>query len=124
MKKLTIFEKEYDGESVYDVDRDVSEAFLEDFNPLVKQIPSDEHGFQQGVFEVTITWRPERDDRKLIGYCEREEGFYPMYEPPRGRITTQAFMLCRYCQGVIWSTGGPREDAVCIPCREKEPDDR
>lgn len=124
MKKLTIFEKEYDGESVYDVDRDVSEAFQGDFNPIVKQIPRDEHGFQQGVFEVTITWRPERDDRKLIGYTEREEGFYPMYEPPRGSITTQAFILCRYCQGVIFHCMGPRTDAVCLECYELEPDDR
>lgn len=56
-----IFEKVYDGESIVDVDRDVSEAFSPDFNDLAKQIPQDEHGFQQGSFKVTIEWTPDVD---------------------------------------------------------------
>jgi len=36
-------------------------------------------------------------ERKLIGYTEREEGFYPMYASQRGFITTAAFILCKYC---------------------------
>ncbi len=34
---ITIFQKDYDGESLYDLDRDVSEALLEEYNPVVKQ---------------------------------------------------------------------------------------
>jgi hypothetical protein len=53
---MILFRKEYDGESLYDVDRDVSEAFQGDFNSLVYAIPVDEHGFQRGRFTVTIEW--------------------------------------------------------------------
>ncbi len=54
-----IFKKEYDGESLYDIQRDVHEAFDSRFNPLAEQIPQDEYGFQQGTFTVTITWSPD-----------------------------------------------------------------
>ena len=63
-------------------------------------------------------------ERKLIGYTEREEGFYPLYESQRGFITTAAFILCKYCRGAIDSMGGPRYDAVCLTCYEKDPDER
>ena len=55
------------------------------------------------------------EDRKLIGYTEREEGFYPMYEAKRGFVTTCAFIMCKYCRGAIASMGGPRYDAVDHP---------
>jgi hypothetical protein len=64
------------------------------------------------------------NERKLIGYTEREEGFYPMYEPPQGIIVTHAFILCKYCNGSISPVMGPRYDAVCLTCYEKEPDER
>lgn len=64
------------------------------------------------------------EERKQIGWCEREEGFYPMYEAERGFITTAAFILCRYCRGAIASMGGPKYDAVCLTCYEKDPDAR
>lgn len=57
----TIFSKEYDGESLYDVSRDIHEAFDAAFNPLVKDIPQDEHGFQEGQFIVSIQWSPYKD---------------------------------------------------------------
>ena len=61
---------------------------------------------------------------KLIGYTEREEGFYPLYESQPGGIVTQAFILCRYCQGAISPNMGPRYDAVCVTCYEKDPNER
>jgi hypothetical protein len=64
------------------------------------------------------------NERKLIGYTERDEGFYPMYEPPRGVIVTHAFILCKYCNGAVYHCMGPRYDAVCLTCYEKEPDER
>lgn len=57
--KLTLFTKEYDGESIVDVGRDVFECFDERFNPTAAQIPSDEHGFHRGIFTVTVEWRQE-----------------------------------------------------------------
>ena len=64
------------------------------------------------------------EERKLIGYTEREEGFYPLYDIGRGYIATAAFILCKYCRGAISSMGGPRYDAVCLTCYEKDPDER
>lgn len=53
---MVTFEKEYDGESIYDVYRDVSEAFDVRFNPILKDIPVDEHYIQKGTFKVLIVW--------------------------------------------------------------------
>jgi hypothetical protein len=64
------------------------------------------------------------DTRELIGYTEREEGFYPLYALPNGSIVTQAFILCKYCRGAIYPCMGPKYDAVCIPCYQKDPDER
>lgn len=58
---LTVFEKEYDGESICDAFRDFSEAFNGDFNPIVSDIPQDQYGFQVGNFKVTITWENENE---------------------------------------------------------------
>lgn len=57
--KITTFEKTYSSEELCDLDRDVCEAFTEAFNPLMKGVPVDEHGFHEGSFKVTIEWLPE-----------------------------------------------------------------
>jgi hypothetical protein len=62
--------------------------------------------------------------RTLLGYVEREEGYYPIYQSAPGSIVTHAFILCKYCQGAISGSGGPKYDAVCIPCFEKDPNER
>jgi hypothetical protein len=56
---IILFHKTYDGESIYDVDRDTSEALIASYNPLLQNIPVDEHGFQKGKFTVTIKWESE-----------------------------------------------------------------
>jgi hypothetical protein len=56
---MNIFEKEYDGESIVDMGRDVHEAFEERFNPIMNQVPCDEHGIYTGTFKVTIQWVEE-----------------------------------------------------------------
>lgn len=61
-------------------------------------------------------------DRPHIGYTEREEGYYNLYAPKPGMITTQAFILCKYCNRAIHSVGGSRSDAVCFDCFNKEPE--
>jgi hypothetical protein len=55
---MKLFEKDYDGESIYDLQRDVMEAFDKRFNSLAEGIPQDEHGFQEGTFKVMIEWTP------------------------------------------------------------------
>lgn len=54
--QIVLHDKEYDGESIVDVSRDVWEAFDEKFNPEVKKIPKNEHYIQEGTFKVTVTW--------------------------------------------------------------------
>lgn len=58
---MNIFKQTYSGESLCDVDRDVSEAFSSDYNPRAGLIPVDEHGFQRGTFTVTIEWEDDEE---------------------------------------------------------------
>ena len=64
----------------------------------------------------------DMEDRKQIGWIEREEGYYRLYEPPKDSIVTHAFILCKYCNGAIASCMGPKYDAVCFTCYEKDPE--
>lgn len=61
-------------------------------------------------------------ERQHIGYIEREEGYYKLYAPEKGSIVTQAFILCKYCNSAIYHCMGPKYDAVCKECYEKEPE--
>jgi hypothetical protein len=56
---INIFEKDYDGESLYDLDRDISECLDSRYNPIVDKIPQDEYGFQLGTFKVRVEWIPD-----------------------------------------------------------------
>ena len=58
MKEL--FSKKYDGESLYDLQRDILEALDEVYNPRIKDIPKWDGGIQKGIFTVTITWENAR----------------------------------------------------------------
>ncbi len=62
------------------------------------------------------------EDREHIGYIEREEGFYRLYAPPKDSIATQAFVLCKYCDSAVYHSSGPKWDAVCFNCYEKDPE--
>ena len=53
-KQITIFEKRYSEEMFCDLERDILEAISEDYNPIMKKVPSNE-----GIFKVNITWTPE-----------------------------------------------------------------
>lgn len=57
--KITIFSREYAGESIADIENDVGDAISEDYNGRMKEIPQDEHGLNTGVFTVTIVWEEE-----------------------------------------------------------------
>ena len=54
----SVFMKVYDGESLVDLERDISEAFDPEMAtaPLLP-IPKDQHGFMEGEFIVSIAWR-------------------------------------------------------------------
>jgi hypothetical protein len=54
------------------------------------------------------------EDREPIGYT-----LEPIYEPRRGTIVTQAFVLCSSCGGAISGSGGPRYNAICLKCIER-----
>jgi len=69
--KKDIFFKEYSGEELCDVDRDVSEAF-DDFNESMIGIPTDEYNFIKGKFRVEITWCSE-DDCDCTGFEHRDD---------------------------------------------------
>jgi hypothetical protein len=56
---LKIFEKDYDGESLYDLGLDISMSLDERENPIIDEIPKDEYGIQLGTFKVTIEWSKE-----------------------------------------------------------------
>ncbi|UCR75327.1 hypothetical protein vBAfQDWS535_37 [Alcaligenes phage vB_Af_QDWS535] len=49
-----LFNKAYDGESLYDLGRDVEEALLEEYNKRIALLPKDEHGLITGVITVSI----------------------------------------------------------------------
>lgn len=51
-----LFEKEYDGESIIDMERDVFEAVQPAFNEMARSIPTDEYGIQRGTFRVKLEW--------------------------------------------------------------------
>lgn len=59
MTEHVIFTKQYDGESMVDIDRDITEAFECRFNPNAKVITSDEYGLFNGTFTVTVTWNSD-----------------------------------------------------------------
>ena len=54
---MIIFDKEYSGESIVDMDRDVNEFFsdsiIDDFD-----IPQDDNGIMLGTFRVIVAWVP------------------------------------------------------------------
>lgn len=52
-----LLKKVYSAEELCDVGRDVDESFDERFTPEAAGIPKDPQGFEEGVFEVTVTWR-------------------------------------------------------------------
>lgn len=56
---IEVFNKEYGGESIVDLDRDISEALVAEYNPVIDQIPVDAYGFQKGTFTVSIVWSDE-----------------------------------------------------------------
>ncbi len=56
---MKIFDKVYDWESLYDLARDMEEAFQPDYNQLVSKVPTDKYGMHKGSFRVSIEWSAE-----------------------------------------------------------------
>lgn len=56
MKRATLLDKIYDGESLYDLSRDVEEAVDSEYNEIAARIPDNKDGYQSGTFRVLIEW--------------------------------------------------------------------
>jgi hypothetical protein len=57
----------------------------------------------------------------LIGYTEADDGtLTPLFAPGRDSIVTHAFILCSRCGGNVYHCMGPKRNAVCLTCAEKE----
>lgn len=58
-----VFRKEYDGESIVDLSRDISECLDARFNPIVNEIPNMEGStdFWGGKFVAQIIWVPDEE---------------------------------------------------------------
>lgn len=54
---MLIFEKQYYSDTLIDLEQDVYETLNSISNDNLETIPSDEYGFLEGVFTVTITWK-------------------------------------------------------------------
>lgn len=54
-------------------------------------------------------------ENKILGYYPNGT---PIYEIPRGYVTTAAFVICSEpdCNRPIRSNGGPIRDALCVSC--------
>lgn len=64
---IEVLKKEYDGESIVDLGRDIYEAFDTEYNPIADQIPVDTYGFQKGSFTVSIVWSGEPEPCQECG---------------------------------------------------------
>lgn len=53
---VTLFEKEYDGSSLCDIQRDVYEMLDERFNPNAKHLIKDEYGNIEGRVIITVDY--------------------------------------------------------------------
>ncbi len=56
MDSKTLLSKEYDAESLCDVERDVYEAFA---YGVMDDIPMADDSFQRGTFTVEIVWKDD-----------------------------------------------------------------
>jgi hypothetical protein len=54
------------------------------------------------------------DRGEPIGYT-----LEPIYETPKGYITTHAFIMCSSCGSAISGSGGPKYNALCLKCIER-----
>ena len=54
--KMILFDKVYDGESIVDTGRDISEALDVNYSIEMARIPVDIYGFPKGKFLVRIEW--------------------------------------------------------------------
>lgn len=58
---LVIHSKVYDGESIVDLERDISEMFDDRFNPVILNIPYNKWHIMKGKFKVTVQWSDNDD---------------------------------------------------------------
>lgn len=57
--KTVLFTKQYDGDTLCDMNRDIHEAFSTDFNPEAKALQTDEHNMVIGTVTITMEYDPK-----------------------------------------------------------------
>lgn len=67
MTKEYLFRKEYCGEEICDIDRDITEVFDDRMTPAIAKVPVDEYGMHAGKFRITVVWCSE-DDCDCTGF--------------------------------------------------------
>lgn len=58
---VEIFRKTYNGESTYDLSRDILECFDPVFNAKAKALPEGD-AFLEAEFEVVVLWKPQAQE--------------------------------------------------------------
>jgi len=60
MRIIKIFDEEFDGEELFDIEREIANAFCDKLNPITKAIPRQEGSLTyEGKFKVSIIWEGE-----------------------------------------------------------------
>ena len=70
---MKIFDKIYSAEELYDLDRDVNEAFDSVYNPLVKDIPSEP---RSSIIGIVIAESREVDLSTLAAEVEKAKAAF------------------------------------------------
>ena len=68
--KISLLCKEYIGEDIADISRDVQEAFHSGITPNIDKCTTDENNTHTGKFRVSIIWCSE-DDCDCTGFQHR-----------------------------------------------------
>lgn len=110
-----IWSKDYHGfESLYDLERDISECLDKDFNPQAKLLPSEFNG----IVRVVIEYLPSKEEIEAHGKMMRGK-YLPWSDSANYKVEFKVMGIpdynCSLCRdtGVIEVCGGPNRKCDC-----------
>jgi hypothetical protein len=98
---------EVEAQDVYAALKMLQDEFDFDFTPDADKI-------QKKVDKVNLYYGYTGEERKLVGYTERPEGYYHIYSNRKQNPGTD--LRCKYCEQVMLYNVQPADDAVCLTC--------